>query len=124
MGFDDAGSLNTFATGTFQLTQTIGTFIDNNFQTNEEEVVDSIELPVDSIPNSTTGAASNISEITSESSPGSPTGSVSVASAPADLGYWSSSPTNSSRSLSGDELSHTAIAAASLRKTGVTSSND
>ena len=86
--------------------------------------MDSADLPVNSIPNSTTGAASNISEITSESKPGSPTGSVSVASAPAGLGPRSSSPTNSAHSLSEDEHSHAASAAASLRKTGVKSSND
>ena len=86
--------------------------------------MDSTELPVDSIPNSTTGEASHISEITSESPSGSPIGSASVVSAPAGLESRSSSPTNSAHSLSGDEQSHAASAAASLRKTGVKSSND
>ena len=86
--------------------------------------MDSAELPVNGISNSTTGAASNISEMTSESKSGSLLGSVSVASAPAGLGSRSSSPTNFAHSLSGDENSHAASAAASLRKTGVKSSND
>ena len=101
-GFGDAGSLNTFATGISHLTQTIGTLADPTFQANEH-AEESAELPVNSIPNSTTPTASNISEITSESNPGSLLESVSVASAPSGLRSRSSSPTNSTRSLSGDE---------------------
>ena len=117
-GFDDAGSRNTFATGTSQLTEKIGTFNDPNFEITEDETVDFTEPepPVESVPNSTTGVASNVSEISSESSPGSTTGATSVASAPAGLGSRSSSPTNSSHSLSDEDHSHAASAAASLQK--------
>ena len=86
--------------------------------------MDSTELPVDSIPNSITGAAFNISEITSESPSGSPSESASVAPAPAGLGSRPSSPTDSAHSLSGDAQSHAASVAASLRKIGVNVTND
>ena len=123
-GFDDDCSLNIFATGTSQLTAKIGTFNEPNFQITEEEVVDSAEPPAESVPNSTTGVASNVSEITSVSSPGSTTGATSVASAPTRLGSRPSSPTSSSHSLSDDDHSHAADNAASLRKTGVNPCND
>ena len=123
-GYDDTGSLTTFATGCFRLTCHIGTFVNQNFEVFEVEDEESAELPVTNIPHSTTGDASNVSDITSESPSGSLTGSASVASAPAGLEAKSSSPTNSTHSLSGDEQSHTASVAASTRKMGVNSSND
>ena len=43
-GFDDAGSLKTFATGTSQLTAKIGIFNDPNFQIIEDETVEFTEL--------------------------------------------------------------------------------
>ena len=42
-GFDDAGSLYTFATGISQLTAKIGTFTDPNFQITEDEPIEFTE---------------------------------------------------------------------------------
>ena len=113
-GFDDTGSLTTFATGTSHLTQNINDITEDDNPT---------DLLAASTPPGTTANASKFSDITHESAHVKLLGSVSVASAPAGLGSRSSSPTNPTFSLSGDEHSHAASAAASLRKTGVNSFN-
>ena len=124
-GYDDTGSLTTFATGCSQLTKHLGTFENPNFEAFDAVDESSADRPLTSTHKSTTGANSNVSDITSASQYISPSGTASVASAPADLESRSCSPTNSTHRETGeDELSHAASAAASMRKTGVTSCND
>ena len=104
--------MNTFATGTSQLTQNIGYLVTPPLQ-DIAAPMDSPVLPAKCLPSLTIAETSNVSDITSESNAGPILGSVSVASAPAGLGSRSSSPTNSTQSVSRDEQPHAATAAAS-----------
>ena len=121
-GFDDAGSLNTFATGTSQLTQNLGFLAPLPLQ-DTATPVDSTMRPAACLLSLTIAETSNVSDITQESNVGPILGSVSVALAPAGLGSRSSSLTHLTRRGSSEAHQHAATTAASKRMTGVSPSN-
>ena len=128
-GYDDAGSLRTFTTGISQLTKNIGTFTDPIFQAKEEKVVDkevinAVMPPVNSIPNSPSGAASSMGAITSDSLTSPLSGAALVALAPPAIRSCSNSPAHSTPAMQGEEQSPIAANEASLRQTGVILIND
>ena len=123
-GYDDQVSLTTFATDTSKLTMNIGPFQDPIFQANEEVVVDDDDAsmlppPVERIPASSPGAASNMSAITPNSFHSLPENSASVASAPLSIKPWSDSPPHPPTTVMGIVPSYLAASVTSLQQTEV-----